>query len=84
MQPQQDFVILFEGRVKENRAKIVDFMDKDIKWKYRELTLISDKAATNEVLRQGSVKKKDVFSGGVPLPHMGNKFTFAGKGRSPK
>jgi hypothetical protein len=84
MQEKQDFVIIFEGRVQENRAKILEFLDDEIKWNYRELTCIANKAAFDRILQQGAFKKRRRVRRGFAASTYKKTAFVCWKGKVPK
>jgi hypothetical protein len=84
MQPKQDFVVIFEGRVKENRGIILKLLEKDMKWQHREMTLVSDKGAFDKVLVSGTTKKRRRIHRGFATAKYRENVFICWKGKVPR
>ena len=57
MREGQDFMIIFEGKVKENRGVVMKCLEENTRH-HREKTLIANKGDLDSVLKEGAPKKK--------------------------
>jgi hypothetical protein len=83
MTDSRDVAVIFEGRVVQNRQPIVQLIEK-FRWNYREVSLISDKTAFDNLLRHGNSGKTKRVKRGFATGKFRENVYVCWKGRAPK
>jgi hypothetical protein len=83
MREGQDFMIVFEGKVKENRGVVLKCLEEH-KLHHREMTMIADKEQLDLVLKEGAAKKKRRVHRGFATAKYRENCFICWKGKVPR